>query len=279
MKIFTFYYNRYEDATTSIALAASKLKHTVLVHNEEQADKFKKFGTCKGELVVTGNGKGLANQRNSALDLMKTGEWAAFLCDDFQRLRSYPKEFILSKTTKMPVTYQNQSKLTMRKNHDIKLSEAFETFPKLIEVAEQNGVHLIGLALTDNPLSLANKFTTRGLADGRFWLVKKANYSFDLKAQLIDDVAWTAENLVRHGNVMVLNWMVPFFKRYSSGGFGTQEERIDLRRKECDYLIKKYHPLVMGAEKPGWPSGTHIRINGGDKAIAAVRKMRGGVYA
>jgi hypothetical protein len=113
------------------------------------------------------------------------------------------------------------------------------------------------------------------LADGRFWLVKKAGYKFDTNAQLIDDVAWTAENLMRHRNVLVLNWLVPYFQRYTAGGFGSTTERLALRRKECAYLANKYNPLVKIAQKPGWESGTHIRLFGTDKNIEIVRKRNG----
>jgi hypothetical protein len=151
----------------------------------------------------------------------------------------------------------------------------FNWFPKLIELAEQNNIHLIGFGLHDNPMNLRKKFTTRGLADGRFWLVRKAQYKFDVNAQLIDDVAWTAENLVRHKNVLILNWCVPYFERYTAGGFGSTTERKALRMKECAYLANKFDPLVKIAEKPGWDYGTHIRIYGSDGNIAAIRQKRG----
>ena len=131
---------------------------------------------------------------------------------------------------------------------------------------------MIGFGLHDNPLNLRNKFNTRGLADGRFWLVKKSDYKFDLKAQLADDVAWTAENLVRQGNNLILNWVVPYFKRYTAGGFGNKDERKILRKKECAYLVYKYQPLVRIAKKPKWDYGTHIRIYGSDGNIMAVRR-------
>lgn len=272
MKVFTFFYNRFDNATTSKALNESGIKHNILIHNSNDYEKFKKGGTIHGNAIVTNNGKGLAYQRNSALDLMDTGEWAVFMCDDFKKIYSYPKEFVFSKTMTMPVNYDNQSKFTLRKHLDMKLKDMFTFFPKLIEVAEKNNIHLIGFGLHDNPMNLAKKFTTRGLADGRFWLVKKSSYRFDTNAQLIDDVCWTAENLVRHKNVLILNWCVPYFERYTAGGFGTTTERMALRRKECQYLATKYDPLVQIAKKNNWPEGTHVRIYGSDGNIAKMRK-------
>lgn len=273
MKVFTFFYNRYETATTSKALNENGITHNVLIHNADDLQKFVKGNTIHGKVTVTNNNKGLAYQRNTALDMIETGEWAVFMCDDFQKIKAYSKEFILSKTQSIDINYQNQNKYRLK--NEITLKEMFNWFPKLIELAEQNNIHLIGFGLHDNPMNLRKKFTTKGLADGRFWLVRKAQYKFDINAQLIDDVAWTAENLVRHKNVLILNWCVPYFERYTAGGFGSTTERKALRMKECAYLTNKFNPLVKIAKKPGWDYGTHIRIYGSDGNIAAIRQKRG----
>lgn len=275
MQVFTFFYNRFENATSSIALQQNGIDHNVLIHNAKDADKFKKYNTCRGTPVVTNNGKGLAYQRNSALDMMRTGEWAVFMCDDFKKIKSYPKEWIFSTTKTIDINFENQNKYRLKDSNAMTLKEMFSMFPKLIELAERNNIYLIGFGLHDNPLNLRKKFSNKGLCDGRFWLVKKAHYRFDLNAQLIDDVAWTAENLVRHKNILALNWCIPYFERYTAGGFGSTTERLELRRKECAYLANKYNPLVKIADKSGWEYGTHIRIFGTDKNINVMRKKYG----
>jgi hypothetical protein len=275
MKVFTFFYNRYETATTSKALANAGISHYVLIHNQNDLEKFKAGGTLHGQAIVTNNGKGLAYQRNSALDMMQKGEWAVFMCDDFEKIRSLPLSWINSSRQSLPIDFSNQNTFRLNKFPEITLEEMFTLFPKLIQLAEHNGIHLIGFGLHDNPMNLRKKFTNKGLADGRFWLVKKSFYKFDLKAQLIDDVAWTVENIVRHKNVLVLNWLVPYFKRYTAGGFGSTTERKELRRKECGYLVQKYAPLVRFAKKAGWDAGTHIRLYATDNNIAQARKRLG----
>lgn len=260
MKVFTFFYNRYNNATTSKALYENGIPHNVLIHTDEDKKKFEEGGTLYGVPVVTNAPKGLAYQRNHAMRMLAVGEWGVFLCDDFNRILSYPKKFITSSIERFPITFQNQQNFRLKAEHEITMKEMFSFFPHLINIAEKNGIHLIGFGLHDNPQNLKKKFTYRGLADGRFWLVKKSNYFFDEKAQLIDDVAWTAENIKRHGKVLVLNWTVPYFSRYTAGGFGTTKERIVQRKKECLYLVQKYHPLVQFAKKKNWEPGTHIRI-------------------
>jgi hypothetical protein len=271
MKVFTFFYNRYETATTSKALYENNIAHNVLIHNETDYEKFRNGNTLHGTPIITNNGKGLAYQRNTALEMMNIGEWAVFMCDDFQKIYSYPKELICSRTNTLDINFSNQKKYRLKKENTISLKEMFEIFPKLIDLAELNKIHLIGFGLHDNPINLRNKFITRGLADGRFWLVKKSHYKFDTNAQLIDDVAWTAENILQHNNVLVLNWTVPYFKRYTAGGFGSTEERLSQRRKECSYLVQKYNPIVNFANKTGWEKGTHIRIFASDTNIKTLR--------
>ena len=41
MKVFTFYYNRYDDATTSKALYDNGIEHNVLIHTKEDYEKNK----------------------------------------------------------------------------------------------------------------------------------------------------------------------------------------------------------------------------------------------
>lgn len=276
MKIFTFFYNRFETATTSKALSQSNIDHYVMIHKEEDVDKFKKGNTLYGKPIVTNNPRGLANQRNTALKMMNVGEWAVFTSDDFQKIYSYPANYIFSKTLHREVNSTNQQSIRLKKQHAISLGEMFKFFPKLIEIAEMNNIHLIGFGLHDNPRNLSNKFTTRGLADGRFWLVKKSIYEFDINAQSIDDYAWTAENLIRHKNVLVLNWCVPYFARYSPGGYGTEAEREVMKQRECQYLVNKYNPLIKFADK--WQKDheySRIRLFASDKNIDILRKKYG----
>lgn len=277
MKVFTFFYNRFETATTSNALYENGIDHYVMIHSEQDLSKFKEGGTLKGRPIVTNQKKGLAYQRNCALDMLEDGEWGVFMSDDFQKIKSYPKKWILSKNDRLPITLQNQHEFALygpRRKFaiDMNLNEMFTMFPKLIEIADRNKIHLIGFGLHDNPMNLIRKFSFRGLADGRMWIVKKSHYRFDSNAQSIDDYAWTSENLVRHGNVLILNWTVPYFSRYSAGGFGTEKERLSQRVKECNYLVQRFSPLIRFAEKANYAENTHIKIFGSDKNIDLARK-------
>lgn len=263
MKVFTFFYNRYTDATTSKALAENDIDHYVMIHNAEDKHKFIEGGTLHGTPVVTDNSTGLAYQRNSALDMVDEGEWCAFMCDDFKMVKAFNFQNYTDLECE-PFDMKNQK--PHRYTQIISLKELFSTFPYLIDVAETANIHLIGFAFNDNPRNNQRKFGHKGLVDGRFWLIKKSSLRFDTNAQLIDDVAWTALNLKYYKNNLVFNWIDPEFSRYTKGGFGTIEERIEQRRSECAYLVRKFPTLIQYADKAGWPTGTHIKIkNRGDK--------------
>ena len=275
-KVFTFFYNRFTDATTSLALKENGIEHNVLIHEEEDLDKFIKGKTIAGNPIITNKPKGLAYQRNAALELMEEGEWAVFMCDDFKDIRSYPINDIMNVNKKINVNFENQQEHTLRQDKfKMNLSEMFSMFPRLIELAEKNKIHLVGFGLHDNPLNLGRKFATRGLADGRFWLVKKSKYKFDENVQMVDDVCWTAENLIRHNNVLILNWTVPYFKRYTAGAFGSISERKQQRLRECKYLANKFNPLIKIAHKANWDYGTHVRIYGSNNNIRKARINNG----
>lgn len=272
MKVFTFFYNRYDNATTSKALFENGIKHNVLIHNENDCEKFKLGNTLFGNPIVTNNPKGLGYQRNAALDLMDTGEWAVFMSDDFTRIKSMPDNILNSNLLKLNVTLENQHNYKLKVHNTISLKQMFTHFNKLINLAEKNNIHLIGFGAHDNPMNFRNRFIHRGLADGRFWLVKKSTYKFDLNAQCIDDYYWTAENLIRHNNVLVNTWIIPEFKRYSEGGYGTSEERKKIRIDACKYLAYKYNPLIRIAEKKYHDYGTHIKLFATQSNIDILKK-------
>ena len=58
MRIFVFTYDRFETITTSEYL--KDVPHIVLCHTEEQKTQFIKAGRIHGDIVATGQPKGLA---------------------------------------------------------------------------------------------------------------------------------------------------------------------------------------------------------------------------
>jgi hypothetical protein len=159
----------------------------------------------------------------------------------------------------LPINLKNTTEYGKKFRKEITFSKFLERINETINYAETFGINLVGFAGFQNPLFLKNKWKFNCLADGRAWAIKKTKLRFDENAQLIDDVCWTALN-IRNGGVLINQWIIPDCKRYTAGGFGSISERMELRKKECAYLVQKYPDLIKYGEKKGWPHGSHIRI-------------------
>jgi hypothetical protein len=240
MKVFTFYYDRYKTATTSIELAKSTIEHTVILHSNADRKQFEESGTIKGEVIETGNDRGLAKQRNEALRNMARGEWAIFMSDDYERTLLYNKR--------------------KRKFEEIGLLEGVKIAWALIPIAEKLGFSQIGFGLTANPLYADTEIGTKGLVDGRFTIQKKTNNLYDEQVNTMDDYCRTAQNKESFGGSLIYRHLVFEFGRYKKGGYGTLEQRLFEKIKEAQYLVGKYPNLLEYANKKGQPFGSHIRF-------------------
>lgn len=258
MKVFVFGYNRYDSMSTSLMFEKEGIDHTVLIHTEEAKEEFLKHGTAKeNRLLVTNNPRGLAYQRNTALEMMEDGEWALFMVDDLKdvtELRNYDRVTEPS----LPITLKNQNHYGDRFKNPITMTKFMQRADELAKKCETLGSHLGGFAGINNPLFRAKHWSFNVLADGRAWVVRKTHLRFDKNVQLIDDLCWTALNIKHFGIVVVNQWVLPDCRRYSAGAFGSIEERLPQKMKEAKYLVDTYPELVAFKEKAGWPYGSHV---------------------
>lgn len=257
MKTFIFAYDRYETMTTSLYF--KDYKHTVLCHTVEDKSKFINAGTVAGDIISTGNPKGLAYNRNFALDMMDTGEWAVFFVDDLISVTMWEKYFT-HKDERLPIKETGQPILRKQLKTICTPADFYEICNESIKKAENMGFALVGFSLTDNPLFREKKWSYWGLADGRCWLVKKTHLRFDEKAQLIDDTCFTALNLKQFGGVVINNWLLPNCQRYTDGAFGSISKRMPQKIKECKYLVETYPEFIQYSPKSGWPENSHVKI-------------------
>jgi hypothetical protein len=243
-RVIVFFYNRYETSTTSKILDEYGIKHTVICHKEEDIEKFVAGGTVKREnIIATGNGKGLALQRNSALDMMEDGEWALWLVDDLMNIKRFDDYY----TNTSGYFGFKDTKATQKKYgksfNKIDPIEFLKLCDHTVQEAERRGYALAGFAKIDNPVFNQKKYQTWGLNDGRAWMVKKTDIRFDTAVNNIDDQAWSLENTRRFGGHLINQWVVPNCKRYTGGGLGTESERMFTRSKEIVHLLYKYPTL------------------------------------
>lgn len=261
MKIIVFGYNNYENITTSKYL--DKFKHTLLVHTTEQKKNFIKAGKISknAKIIVSGNPKGLAYNRNYALEhLMKDGEWAMFWVDDLIRV-TWNKKGIGKNLQKIDVSFKNQNKVRKDFKVEATAKEFIPYCESLIKKADKEGVKLVGFSCTNNPLFRPKRFKYFSFADGRCYLVKKTFLRYDENVHSMDDMAFSALNIRSFGKLIVDDWVLPECVRYAKGvSFGNKEERMELKFKECAYLVKTFPDIIQIRPKPGFPLGTHVKL-------------------
>ena len=229
------YYDRFSDATTSKML---DFEHIVLCHNNK--DKFRCIGK-NGNIIQTNLPKGIQNNFNYGLSLLKKDEWCIFMSDDLIGA----KKIIDGKFKKCDINYP--------------INELINILPK----CDLMGVKLVGLASNDrNPINyiLKNKYSKYGLVDGRCFAIKKTEFLFHDKINTIPDYYSTIYHLNKYGGNLILNYCLLDFKRATNGGLGTNEERLKDKMKDI-YLIKSIFPKnIRIVNKPNQPVNSHIII-------------------
>ncbi|WP_395772562.1 hypothetical protein [Arenimonas sp.] len=257
-RVFVFTYDRYETITTSPMLEAENIEHVVLCHSEEQKDHFIEAGRVRPDrIIATGEPRGLAYNRNIALDMMTEGEWAMFLVDDLRSVSSVDTYDTELEASPLPITMENQSEWRPRFRTKISLETFLERAHKDTEHAEKMGAHLVGFCGVGNVLFRTKKWTYNTFADGRAWMVQKTDLRFDRNVHTIDDLCWTALNIDRFGVTVNDNWILPDCSRYTAGGYGSISDRLEQKMTEIDYLVRTYPHLITTRAKKGWPEGSH----------------------
>ena len=253
MKIFIFTYDRYDSISTSEYF--KEFQHYILCHDKESKKKYIEHNKIYGKIIATNQPKGLANNRNFALSMMKKGEWALFFVDDLINIIEYDN-------------YDNANYEDIPDNIDANYSFntklSAEKFllrcEEEIKKCEKDGAFLSGFASNENGYFLKRKYKYKNHVDGRAWLVKKDELDFDTNTQLIDDYSFTAKNLQYYGKVNVNQWIIPKCKRYSKGGYGSVNKRLNQKKKECAYLVDKYPNIVHFSNKKNQEEFSHVVI-------------------
>ena len=233
IKVFTLYYDRFETATTSLALKKSKIDHTVICHYNKE-----KFKNIHGKIIETNKPKGIQYNLNAGLNLLEQNEWGVFLSDD------YKKSFRLDKKNNKFV--------------ECELKEVFDNLVKATKVADKVGVKLVGLNSTGNALYANKKFGKYGLVDGRMFAIKKTE--FEWRKDIITDYYASLYHLQKYGGNLILQDCYAQFDRYASDGIGTAQNRAKDKKKDIRILKNLFRNMVKIKDKAGQPKGTHIII-------------------
>lgn len=256
MKVFVFGYDRYETMTTSDMLEADGVDHQVLVHTDEARDLFVAAGHVRPDrIVVTGNPRGLAYQRNAALDLMERGEWAVFLVDDLRRVTEVRDSD--TRGPRLGITMDNQRDFAGQMYDPLTLDRFMVRAEETAAACDRVGARLGGFCGIANPVFRDAHWRFNVLADGRAWVIRKDKLRFDENVHTIDDICWTARNIQAYGVTLVNQWVLPDCRRYSAGGYGSIADRTPQKLDEIRYLTATYPRLIRVADKAGHVRGSH----------------------
>lgn len=260
MKVFVFTYDRYETISTSAMLEGENIDHVVLCHDDAARDAFIAAGHVEPHrLIATGNPRGLAYNRNAALDMMERDEWALFLVDDLKSVTEIV-DYDERVGSRLGITLANQREFRGLMDQPITMAQFLTRAGEVAAVCESLDSRLGGFCGIANPLFRDAKWRFNVVADGRAWVVRRGPLRFDERVQMIDDVCWCAQNIERHGLVVVNQWVLPDCRRYTTGGFGSITQRLDQKLDEARCLVEAYPRTVRYATKAGWPAGSHVTL-------------------
>lgn len=226
------YYDRFESATTSKML---NKEHIVLCHNNKI--KFSCVGK-NGLIIETNQPKGIQNNFNYGLSMLKSNEWGIFLSDDLIDAKKLENNKFINCDV------------------DFVLNELISILPK----CDSMGVKLVGLNSTGNPFYAKNKYSKYGLVDGRCFAIKKTEFTFHKNISTIPDYYASAYHLKKYGGNLILNYCFLNFERYQKGGLGTVNDRINDKLKDIQLMINLFPNNVKLKNKPNEPKGSHIII-------------------
>lgn len=242
-------YGRSDTIATHLLLEG--YDYQIVLHNEEERSAYLKNPTIKPEtLVVSGQPKGVSGQRQWIQDnLLTKGEWHLTLDDNVKYF------------TAVPDPYQNKPYLPTKQDNETPWRKIFGTkitteqfmniCQEMIELGEQIGAYNIGFATTPNHYFRQRKFHNVGYIISKVALRKHVGIEFDPLVRAMDDYAYTAECLLKHGKVLRNDYVFPQGGHYQKGGIGRYEERLERKQFDCVYLMWKYPGLFRYNPKKG----------------------------
>lgn len=261
MKIFVNSLNRPDTISVHRLLDESGLDYTLILHSEEQRERYLQNPTISPEKILVSNQPvGMALNRNWLLEnLVEDGEWYLILDDNITEFQAVPQpEYELPElpVQAQPELYKKlyERPITARQF----VEEVCE--PSIVE-AERIGAKLVGFGSTTNFFFRARKYRHVGYVIGKTQLIKKTSLRYDLSGvQAMDDYLWTAQNLETFGKVLINNYAVALKKHYAPGGIGTYEQRLPAKLRECAWLMERFPGLFRYKEKAGCDPKAEIQI-------------------
>lgn len=264
MKVFIFSYDRFDTHTTAAYFDRDNVEYRLLIHDKDMAKRYINHGANPDYLVVTGEERGLWRNRNYALDQLEDGETALFVVDDLKSVTMLDKQIYQVKhdtvDDSLPITTSNTTEWGKKFMANVTAPELMRFAREMENQMVDTGAKLGGFASNGNPLFRVGKWKYNSLCDGRMLVVTKTNLRFDPIVETMDDYAFTCINLKAIGRTVINQWILPDCQRYTPGGYGTKEQRMEQKIRDIRYMTKKWPDLIQVKEKRDWPTGSHAAI-------------------
>lgn len=244
-------YNRAGNVTTINQDAFSNQIKVILVHNEDQKNKYQNLQDLKdsaGNIVpvlVTNQragypGSGKARQMKWAWDQLDEGEFIIFSDDDIGSATWLKDPYYKLDS----VNFDEEGRTQREWSRDFSTKLTPRTYQKVIsstikKMLEQKTI-LGGFATNDNFFFRGKHWRRVGYVSGHMMIMQKnSKFSFDLDIAM-EDYRNSAEVAEIFGSVVLNNYAYFKHSMYIDGGLGTAEERFPFRGPDCDILMRQY---------------------------------------
>lgn len=235
--------------------------YTIVVHNAAERDAYLQNPTIDpARLVVSDTAPdtfGLTRQREwICQNLVQPGEWFIFSDDNVTDFVAVPEPWYCQPTLDVQNGREEWKALF---DTPCPLARFFCIAQEMIDVATSKGAHWCGFATVPNFFFLGKKYRFSGYVIGKVTVSHNIGVPFDHTISM-EDFNNTAEHLLRYGAVVINNFARPVASHYNTGGMGTYQERIPIRKQDVSRLMRKFPGLFRIHDRPGFVQGTDLAI-------------------
>jgi len=259
MRVFIPTKGRAKVISTHQAFAGTD--YNIVVHDEAERETYCQNPTVDLDRVVVsgvpGDTFGLTRQREWVCqNLVEPNEWFVFADDNIKSLMAVAESHY--DKPEMPV--QDDKSLKAVYDNCCSPERFMELAAEMCIVADKVGLHLCGFATTSNFFFRGRKYRYAGYVIGKLMLWhNRVDFEFDHTISM-EDFCNTAEHLYRYGAVLINNYVFPVAGHYETGGMGTYQERIPVRKRDVQLLLEKYPGLFRIKDRSGFEPGTDLAL-------------------
>jgi hypothetical protein len=259
MKIVIPSFNRAETIRTHQYLEKGGVTdYKILLHSEACKAAYLKNPTIRPEtLLVTGAQFGIQHQRQWIItNYVKKDEWFLTMDDNVRGIQCVHPFFY--NADKLDVQHKHFDPKIFQ--YEANSKQFIALCLKDIAYCEKQGIKFGGFASVPNYYFLGKKYRHVGYVISKIAIIKNSGITYDPNVMAMEDYAFTAENLLRFGKVLINNFIIPQAGHYEVGGIGTYEQRVPRKIIDCEYLMQKYPGLFRYKIKAGCHPKAELQV-------------------